>query len=644
VGTFPNPVLLSSSPADGQVPAWDAASGEWVPRDSGTSASVPNTIYVAAPTGDAATDRAVILDAIAFAEATVTTDTGSPASGPGIPSAKPEVRLQPGVYMTDQTLVVGSLVDLCGAGSWASTIKAANGLNADVIQASGPKMWGTRIRNLVVDGNKTNQTAGHGVTWKAHGNFAPWLRGTHVVGAGIDVLESVLVINAHDDGFNIEAGVSELRVTRCVQSGAGRYGFGINSADLFFADCTSGGSGKAGFALLGGAAVNRFVNCKSYGVGNDGVYVGGSGFYVNAPRNSFVNCEAPECPFDGLEISAGGDGTEWRGRVTGVGGNAVTVSDNATDCDIDVIYADGDYGYTVTALVAVGTTGCVRNRIRARSVETPAYYTAGATGASALANTFDINNERGQQKVAYAAAVTPDPYLGGTLDIGTLTAAITINDPSTGASTDAKAHVGSRLTFLFRQDGTGGHAITWGSEFVVLADLPTTANAVYSITFEWDGTSWMEVAASGATVTGGGGGGSSTLGRTFYNGSLLSPTTTSGTSADIDATNLAVTFDAPTSGDVWFEADILIQTDVGDYVDFTVREGSSDVAGTQTRMAGGSSTAEHYFVHYKVLITGLTPGSTHTYKLGWLRAAGSGSVTAYAGSGVGPASLEVRAA
>lgn len=134
------------------------------------------------------------------------------------------------------------------------------------------------------------------------------------------------------------------------------------------------------------------------------------------------------------------------------------------------------------------------------------------------------------------------------------------------------------------------------------------------------------------------------LAKASYNGTLINPSTTSGTSADVDATNLVLpAFTAPASGAVWFEANILVDPGGADvYVDFAVREGSSDVSGTPARVIGGASVQSR--VHYKALITGLTPGSSHTYKLGWRRASGSAAATAFAGGTVGQATLEVRAA
>src|SRR5579884_3155025 len=85
-------------------------------------------------------------------------------------------------------------------------------------------------------------------------------------------------------------------------------------------------------------------------------------------------------------------------------------------------------------------------------------------------------------------------------------------------------------------------------------------------------------------------------------------TTTSTSSVDIDATNLALTFTAPPSGNVIVRlcGGVYVST-AGSPVVFTVREGSTDVGHCQaTEFDRGVS------VLAEIRITGLTAGSQHT--------------------------------
>lgn len=86
--------------------------------------------------------------------------------------------------------------------------------------------------------------------------------------------------------------------------------------------------------------------------------------------------------------------------------------------------------------------------------------------------------------IPYAAAITPD--IGGynIFNVGTLTGNITINNP-TGTPQD-----GQTVTFRFVQDGTG-RTITWDTDWdfgtdVTAAGLPTTASAIFEVTFRYD--------------------------------------------------------------------------------------------------------------------------------------------------------------
>lgn len=91
------------------------------------------------------------------------------------------------------------------------------------------------------------------------------------------------------------------------------------------------------------------------------------------------------------------------------------------------------------------------------------------------------------QDIAYAASITPDLSLGTTIIVGALTGNITINAPTNRVK-------GERITFIFTQDGTGGHTITWNAVFKKAADGAGTANQVGSTQFvSYDGTNLVQI-------------------------------------------------------------------------------------------------------------------------------------------------------
>ena len=118
--------------------------------------------------------------------------------------------------------------------------------------------------------------------------------------------------------------------------------------------------------------------------------------------------------------------------------------------------------------------------------------------------------------------------------------------------------------------------------------------------------------------------------------------TTSGTFADADATNLVVTFVAPPSGAVLIRLgahqDI---SPTGGFHQWNLRSGSSDVAGSSVQ-AGRES--EGVFTSVPIILTGLTPGTSYTYKWGYRTSAGTARLLmgdASPTNETGPAVMEV---
>lgn len=102
--------------------------------------------------------------------------------------------------------------------------------------------------------------------------------------------------------------------------------------------------------------------------------------------------------------------------------------------------------------------------------------------------------------------------------------------------------------------------------------------------------------------------------------------TTSGTFADVDATDLAVTFTVPLSGAVVITVNARVNVDNATAISLNLREGAADVAGTAQFVlyhdAGGSVQVR---AATTFRLTGLTPGDSKTYKLGFARSFGAGT-------------------
>jgi hypothetical protein len=143
-----------------------------------------------------------------------------------------------------------------------------------------------------------------------------------------------------------------------------------------------------------------------------------------------------------------------------------------------------------------------------------------------------------------------------------------------------------------------------------------------------------------------GGGGGSTLGAIIaYNSydpaTLATYTTTSTSATDCDATNMAVTFTAPSSGKVLVRLTAAGNSSGGTGVLWHIRESTTTLATRFQKYINGA-TATDYPGSAAFVITGLTSGSSHTYK--WAHSCTSGATSkVYAGGSgsVGPAVMEV---
>jgi hypothetical protein len=137
-------------------------------------------------------------------------------------------------------------------------------------------------------------------------------------------------------------------------------------------------------------------------------------------------------------------------------------------------------------------------------------------------------------------------------------------------------------------------------------------------------------AATEFPAASGGGGTTDRLATVVYNPATLSSySTTSTTIADVDATNLAVTFTAPASGSVMVELTGLAgQSGTTDFTRWALRSGTTTVKRNQ--VFGGTSGVNRTRTA-KFLVTGLTPGASYTYKWAWATSNAASQTNLYAG-------------
>lgn len=133
------------------------------------------------------------------------------------------------------------------------------------------------------------------------------------------------------------------------------------------------------------------------------------------------------------------------------------------------------------------------------------------------------------------------------------------------------------------------------------------------------------VAASGG---GGSGAGGVIAAKSYAPATQQTYSPTSSTYVDMDATNLAVTFTAPSSGKVMIQTGIGFSVVGGSLLSLNLREGTTNLSGAQ-RVAGNVSSSVGVMqgsVSPIWVRTGLTSGTSYTYKLGMSRLSGTAAV------------------
>jgi hypothetical protein len=440
--------------------------------------------------GDGTTDDTAAIQAAIDAVA---------ASGGG------QVLLPPGTFVTGQ-LVLKNRVWLVGAGTRSTVIYLKTGTNASAIKnyvssnAIEANAMFCGVLNLKIDGNKTNQTGtSHGIEFNVNPSSGTQATNDDDFDSH-QTVQNVLIQNVKSDGYNASGRslhyLSNVEALYCDGNGF------VPAFDSSLVACNAGQSGLAGFRL---AQPNiRLTNCNSYYSGNVSAS-SGHGFYIIGKQGptTLTGCIAQDNRAHGFQLDTGA-----RVTLTGCEADSNSTSSVGTYTaynlwDMQGCAIEGCVSIERMATAGVSPqrnalqmrTSCSNNRIsinHSASDSGNGTATIGVpilmTGSDSLANNdIRFNSQEGYQAVAYAATVTPLPYNGNRIGI-TLTGAITINAPATGT-----AHPGLRMTFILTQDATGGRVTTFGSGYKVSWTPTTTASKVNTITFQFDGTNWVQV-------------------------------------------------------------------------------------------------------------------------------------------------------
>ncbi len=409
-------------------------------------------------------------------------------------------------------------VALEGQGMWSTVLFQKNSSNQDMISVlqspdnilpSG-QFWS--IRKLQLNGNKGNQTSGHGITLTMPANVATDDNATD----SRWTLEYLLLYNVKQNGFNQIGTRNEGRVVSCHAFLCDGYGFHEAGSDITYTGCNSGGAGLAGFHCQGTSI--RYHGCKSWfsgqiNTGNTGAAQVGHGFHLDttAPGGvTFSDCEAQDNAGAGFYIA----NSSHRTNVSGIcdsnshyttGDKPAVVLDGSSFCIINVCAYERSYdGVNYRQRNAIRLiNGAANNSVTMTHSAHPGASTiindpVDSASTAVEGNDLRFNGQGGYETLTFAASITPAPYTATTKKI-VVTANITINNTvDTGAVGNTFLglnHKGLRMRFVFAATGAGPWTVSWGTQYKLSAAMSLTTAKTSIVEFEADGTNWVQCGA-----------------------------------------------------------------------------------------------------------------------------------------------------
>lgn len=407
-------------------------------------------------------------------------------------------------------LTLKSNVWLRGMGWNTTTLYLRNSSNTHVVKnyvsADGVEANAQRVRlsDVYIDGNKSNNASGgHGVFLSC---FPLSTKATNDVWFDPhNLVHNVYVANCKQSGVWAE-GRSEMKFYGVVSNRCDQYGFRC-PYDSFLTNCTASYAGLTGFYCI---ETNCMMTaCKAFLCGQ--ITAGsGHGFRIyNTVASGCVDCIAQDNLANGFVLES-----LYGGWLTGCSADSNSVSSAGSFVGYDLFDAhyckivgcdahdrrnDGVNTYQTKALQIRSATDYCTIDINHYGYNSAAISSAPVRSTPAVGNgnlvTINGSTATRQQTVTYAASITPNPWSGEEVLVGALTGNITINAPA-----NSPWLPGTRLRFVFTQDGTGSRTLTWNSTFKSVPSLGTAAaNTRATVEFSYNGTDWTCINAVGWT-------------------------------------------------------------------------------------------------------------------------------------------------
>jgi hypothetical protein len=427
-----------------------------------------------------------------------------------LPSMGGTILFPPGTYLIGSTITIDrdDVALVGGGGRSSATLQAANGLNAAMIATTQPTTGaqvrrGIRIEHLYLNGNSSQQSSGGAID---------------LIGTYHAVVNNCLIQYAKEYG---------IRINRA----SGQTSLPYAAYNLIHDVVISHGSsigvdfgGSSDWNWLMNSLIDWHTDVGCIAVRSDSWWqrVSWCSFDANRVHMSMANAKGvsvDHCTFDrtvSQHVIIDGRADSSRGRggnrftnctfhgVHNLAGSGTTAGSqfaidikNGADGNIfdggGFVYVDDSLGFNMTVHEFGGSQNTHFTNFD--------FGTVGAVASGGVAvndpqidptsNIIALTSRLAPplQAVAYASSITVDTLDGEVVNVGALTGSITINAPTNAAT-------GQKLTFIFTQDGVGGRTVTWNAVFKVAWTPTTTASKINTITFIYDGTSWIQIATA----------------------------------------------------------------------------------------------------------------------------------------------------
>lgn len=291
-----------------------------------------------------------------------------------------------------------------------------------------------------------------------------------------DVNATVKDLYTHDCGGDVAVHVgqnvrnsffSDVRIMNSGHSGMNVVGTDNEFHSLSIGSCGCEELGAtATYALKVMRQNNRFVDGKFWYPQN----TNGDGVVITNDNNIFVNCETQDNSRYGWTIDSC-EGVALTGCLAG-GDKEVSllIRGPATNCRVDLGVVSADRWQTKIGLLLDGTGGPSGFNVidiqSQPSVLDAAYreivLQAGALGGSNTIRTRSLQGQQSWFTSASAGNFAPGFPAGGPIGIVLLIGNITVIQVPNVTTTD-QVPIGTEVTFIFIQDGTGGRTVAWNA-------------------------------------------------------------------------------------------------------------------------------------------------------------------------------------